>query len=941
MASGVNFSTLDSNEWSKLGDSAVWMKLITCFLIIASLTFVKRQYRQHVWVFPVIVCASCAILYTIVFAVFQSADEVRLHGWLYKNDTSGSNNFWSFWTRLDIWNADGGKVFTSIFGRFGDFIMLIIIPVLDMALNLPALPFMLSEDHVNSNNPPQFDANIEFRVAGSAAFVGGTFGSGLSYLTLSPTKINREAGGASGNVSSMICCAILVACFFAGPTLLAFLSPQILGGLLAFAGVDYCMFSLWDSRHCFQLWEWGNVILMVVLSLMTAIGSTYSLLIGGGVGTLVFVIQYIRSSKSHMITSWSQRGNSEEDIEADCKGLIDSGDLRSAEDESHQLLFTHLHSTPLLVLRVKGYLFFGNISKLVDQVEHGLSTLAKLYHHSRDHVVVHKSLADNSDRHVVGGNQLNDVVVETSPSPPVASTAPLMNKQPVSLTLPSPALPLNINDNKTISSDSTSLSTAASVSSAVKPYLLLDFLSLYGLDSTSVESFEACSESSKRQGIDLVIFGLRKESPVYMRLNHVHYFDSPHVHLFQYKFEAMRWIEEQIMTKVSHGTNADSHECLQPSKRVSFTHSTTSTASDHSTPESAHDSEHEHHLDNSPTKKEIELASFMTSSDQSKRFDLHHLAQPIRTNHSILAQLEMIFGKTISIHLRPNDILRLDTRSDYSVIIVHDGVLSTGRRQVSAEPTSNLRQDENARGRQSLSSSIISTTASSASSSPLIRHSPEKFSMLSSTAVMSPLPSPGLEFSPSPTPPVVSNQMIHRRGSATAADHESHLIMPPSVGMLPSLIPSATAGAPASSSAMSTRDVTPESDHHPTSSPLPSVSMSPLPPSAFSAYSTNISPQAEMTIDSSPTPLIELQRYYTGSIFAVAPANYAQHHLVLMASSSISHSTHVCVLTSTHLSLLHSSHSNISSHLMHQLSMQFATMSLSRIEEERFHQHIQ
>lgn len=398
----VDLATLDSKQWRKLRDPARLVQLATAAAIVAVLSVAKRKFSHRLLVFPSVVLCCAAACYLGLFVAFGAVGPARDHGWLFSRtgstDDSGSERFYRFYSNLDIWRADVSLLFSSLGSHWVEVLLLAFVASLDMALNLPALASMSAED-----NRPSFDADLEFKTAAVSVAVAGTLGVGCSYLTLSPTKINREAGGVLGPLSSAVCAALLFACYVAGPDLLYVLCPQFLGGVLAFAGFDYCLSGLWDSRHLMQRWECVGICAMMLLSLLKPVGPSYAIILGGAAACLVFVYQFMRASKPGTAVLYADAAMDEENTPAaeEAAALMGiprtqanlafpcvlveessvastqlapltrrlwqrSGDLRSSAAQRR----LDRSEFRVATLRLSGFLYFGNVSLLSETFAH-------------------------------------------------------------------------------------------------------------------------------------------------------------------------------------------------------------------------------------------------------------------------------------------------------------------------------------------------------------------------------------------------------------------------------------------------------------------------------------------------------------------------------------------------------------------------------------------
>ena len=594
----VDIYSLDNAQWSQLGNGGVGLKLAVCILIVIIFSVAKRKFRSRQWAFPTTVIVVCTTLYIGVLGHFRGVEAARRAGWLFAPpDQVG--DFWHFYTRYNV--SDGlARPLQAIFKRSLDLFLLVLIAILDMALNLPALPAFALEDGNEDFNP-----NEEFKLAALSVGVAGTFGVGCSYLTLSPTKINREAGGALGLFSALVCLSILLACFFAGPQLLGYLIPQALGGLLAFAGFDYCVFGIWDCRHLLLRWEWLNIVLMLCLSLLNIIGASYALVIGGGIAALVFVAQYVRATKqSSLFQVWSAQTDStlnSSDLEAQNIALLPGSNIASLRVASHPdsiispIHFSLLRSgdlyspdeqailssttLQLTCLRCRGYMFFGNVSSFVTEfdrcigvVKNPLKNIGFLGRLSRRPPQQSRRFSRTRSGRVM--LEMTNVLQGAARPTPTADALNFGHTAAVE-TVNTPSAPAKPHD--VVSQPHYSLSSNATILLSNSPegpggdrgvsslprFLILDLTDVVGMDSAAIEVVGTCLEKSLRMGCVVMLVGLdpnflskaleEHESltpsrlTLHIRLASVGAFAISSRRIFLTMSQALRWLEHDVI----------------------------------------------------------------------------------------------------------------------------------------------------------------------------------------------------------------------------------------------------------------------------------------------------------------------------------------------------------------------------------------------------------
>lgn len=205
MASLLKFDEFSANTgFGKMWTFDIIMKLLATTAFGISLRLV-RNHQPKPQVFPLFMVGILALFYIILYATGQDIETARANDWVFKNNSKSSSStaFYEFWGYYNPVDFDLSLLFSKGITSILSTVMLC---AFDMALNLPALQD-ISEGEV--------DYDGEMRMAGKSALAGLAIGGGgVSYLTLSPTKINNEAGGSFSVLSSVMALLVAVLCFF-------------------------------------------------------------------------------------------------------------------------------------------------------------------------------------------------------------------------------------------------------------------------------------------------------------------------------------------------------------------------------------------------------------------------------------------------------------------------------------------------------------------------------------------------------------------------------------------------------------------------------------------------------------------------------------------------------------------------------------------------------
>jgi MFS superfamily sulfate permease-like transporter len=186
-----------------------------------------RVYQTHPLMLPAFIVAVYGLFWIITFASGATVESARADGWLFANSQSAdAAGLGGLWTRLSPAAYNWAVLRDIIWPMMG----LALISTFDMALNLPAL-----QDVAEG----ALDFSDELRIAGEACMAGSLLGGGgISYLTLSPTRINQDSGGGSSRLSGVMSLIINIVCLLAGPAIVRVMPRFFVGGLLLYSGLQ-------------------------------------------------------------------------------------------------------------------------------------------------------------------------------------------------------------------------------------------------------------------------------------------------------------------------------------------------------------------------------------------------------------------------------------------------------------------------------------------------------------------------------------------------------------------------------------------------------------------------------------------------------------------------------------------------------------------------------
>jgi SulP family sulfate permease len=246
-------------------------------------------------------------------------------------------NFWAIWTdsigKIDKINI---KAWTATLSELA---IMIIVVVLDCLLKISS---------TESKLPVSVHKDYEIQLHGISNIFSVLTGSTVGYMQLKFNVINY---GVMGNVTDrrggFIYALLCGSCFFTRIDHFNYLPRFFLGMLLFFAGAGFVAENLWGSRKYLSFREWGQIL--AILAVFIATGQLLIAVVVGGLLTgFDFIIRYAKVS---CIAGHPLRG----------------GDIPMVVRQAPLLQrnLMHISNAWLLVIKLKGYIFFASATSVV------------------------------------------------------------------------------------------------------------------------------------------------------------------------------------------------------------------------------------------------------------------------------------------------------------------------------------------------------------------------------------------------------------------------------------------------------------------------------------------------------------------------------------------------------------------------------------------------
>lgn len=290
---------------------------------------------------PIIFCLITPTFYLGLYLFGVSVDDAEKAGYFFPASAGSSDA---------IFDKDLLRIFTMVDFRtiswkavmhaFPTVIALTAFSLIHVPINIPA--FAISTD-------VDTDMNAELIAHGYANGFSGLFCGLQNYMTYSNSVVYAKSGG-EGKASSLIVAALTTVLFVVGPELATYIPRCMAGTLLFHIGIDLFLEGVYDSYGQFDKIEYLGI--WVITFVMSAYGMTAALIAG--------IISALSTYAAQSIVHHSP-----------IRGWMTADTLRSScwnrsVDSLSILDSKQTGRNRILILQLKGHLFFGNITQLTD-----------------------------------------------------------------------------------------------------------------------------------------------------------------------------------------------------------------------------------------------------------------------------------------------------------------------------------------------------------------------------------------------------------------------------------------------------------------------------------------------------------------------------------------------------------------------------------------------
>jgi len=320
---------------------------------LAIILFVSQSTIKSKYFLPIYILTIPAIFYLFVFALDElEVDNLRSLGWIFEGPPAGEP-WWYFYTLYSKLNTWTGFALTFYADKKPEFklvrwdavaetipamLALTFFGILHVPINVPALALNTGEDNA--------DLDKELKLHGYSNFLSGCFGSIQNYLVYANTVLFMRSGGDSRLAGALLALLTFLVMMI-GPSIIGFIPVMMVGTLIFVLGLELLLEAVWHPRKKLNMSEYLTVIVIVLIM------GIHDFVVGIGVGILLaFVTLIFQTAGVPAIRSVSS-------------GESVTSTVRRNFSQRH---YIQQVGQQICIIKLGGYLFFGTIVSVEDQI---------------------------------------------------------------------------------------------------------------------------------------------------------------------------------------------------------------------------------------------------------------------------------------------------------------------------------------------------------------------------------------------------------------------------------------------------------------------------------------------------------------------------------------------------------------------------------------------
>mmetsp|Transcript_40459 Transcript_40459/g.93012 ORF Transcript_40459/g.93012 Transcript_40459/m.93012 type:complete len:1420 (+) Transcript_40459:129-4388(+) len=314
-------------------------QFVPAALIGISMYFLKAKHIGNPAILmPLGFLVPLSAFFAGTYAVGSNVEEVRGDGLMFPK--VDNVDFWEVWT-----SSVGKPENISIKAwtqTLPDLAIMVIVVTLDCVLKVSA---------TDTKMPLHVDKDYEVRLHGINNLLTAPFGHAVGYMQLKFNVINYGIiGNTSDRKPGIIYASLCAICYFYTIEPFNYLPRFFISSLLFFAGSGFVAENLWGSRGTNSSLEWLEILLIVGVFVLTG-QLVIAVAVGGAICFITFILKYAKIS---VMDGLPQRGG--ECVVVERRGPLMQRNIR------------HVMDHWLLVVRLKGYIFFASADSLTSHL---------------------------------------------------------------------------------------------------------------------------------------------------------------------------------------------------------------------------------------------------------------------------------------------------------------------------------------------------------------------------------------------------------------------------------------------------------------------------------------------------------------------------------------------------------------------------------------------
>jgi sulfate permease, SulP family len=295
-------------------------------LLLLAVRIVKKPQ-----VIPIAIGAGLAAFVLGALVTGSSLDAVREGRWLLGPFESA--RLWQPWTFRAIAGAD----WSQVLGQWAQIVPAVLVASLAILFNISGSEVVLGRT---------LDTNRELRDAGALNVVSGAIGGIPGYHALSLTAL-AERMKVDARAAGLIAAIVPLSAVVFGASVIALIPRMLVGGVLVFLGLAFLVEWVWDERRKLPWRDYAVVVL--ILAGVIAKGFLPGVVLGLVLALVLFAVNYGRIELVQEV-AFGETFRSNVD-----RAPAERAFLRSSADR-------------VQVLRVRGFVFFGTASRLLERI---------------------------------------------------------------------------------------------------------------------------------------------------------------------------------------------------------------------------------------------------------------------------------------------------------------------------------------------------------------------------------------------------------------------------------------------------------------------------------------------------------------------------------------------------------------------------------------------